>query len=247
MTTRAGRSSGNKTGEPNLYDLLGVSSSATQKEIKSAYRKLAKVNHPDAGGDPEKFKAIAKAYAVLSTPEARSEYDRQQSFFGSQSKYNPYSSSVEDTFDFFASKAKEDEEFYGLGDLFRDIEEEFGGISENEDGSGIFKKLGEDLLDFLEGNIDDPKTSSKTTNNSSSTTYGTSSYTKKESSQQSDGARTTKSGSSSSGGGGGGTRGASSYKASSSSSSYGKGASKSQASFDADQELEELKRQMGKM
>ena len=63
------------------------------------------------------------------------------------SSYSSYTSSVEDTFDFFAKKAKE-EDFYGLGDLFRDIEQEFSGM---KDESSIFKKLGEDLLDFLEG------------------------------------------------------------------------------------------------
>jgi len=130
-----------------LYELLGVSPKSSQKEIKTAYRRLAKANHPDVGGDPEKFKSIAKAYAVLSTPGARKEYDRQQYRASNYSSYSSYTSSVEDTFDFFAKKAKE-EDFYGLGDLFRDIEQEFSGM---KDESSIFKKLGEDLLDFLEG------------------------------------------------------------------------------------------------
>lgn len=59
-----------------FYNLLGVAKDASQGEIKKAYMMLAKKEHPDKGGDPEKFKAIAKAYEVLSDPEKRAAYDR---------------------------------------------------------------------------------------------------------------------------------------------------------------------------
>eukprot|EP00536_Pseudo-nitzschia_multiseries_P007296 jgi/Psemu1/324696/estExt_fgenesh1_pg.C_1690003 len=59
----------------SYYDLLGVSRSADQKEIKKAYRKLALRLHPDKGGDEEKFKEISKAYEVLSDEEKRKLYD----------------------------------------------------------------------------------------------------------------------------------------------------------------------------
>lgn len=59
--------------------MLDVSKNATPEEIKSAYRRLAKIYHPDRGADPDtekKFKEIQKAYAVLSDPDKRAQYDR---------------------------------------------------------------------------------------------------------------------------------------------------------------------------
>ena len=62
------------------YDLLGVAPGATDDEIRSAYRKLAKKHHPDVNpGKPEAaetFKAIASAYAILSDTEKRARFDR---------------------------------------------------------------------------------------------------------------------------------------------------------------------------
>ena len=47
------------------YQTLGVDKSATQAEIKKAYRKLCVIHHPDKGGDSDKFKEIADAYNVV--------------------------------------------------------------------------------------------------------------------------------------------------------------------------------------
>lgn len=60
---------------PDYYKTLGVPRTATADEIKSAYRKLARVYHPDAGGDEEKFKEINEAYEVLSDEKKRKIYD----------------------------------------------------------------------------------------------------------------------------------------------------------------------------
>ena len=62
-----------------LYDMLGVSQTASQAEIKKAYHRLALVNHPDkCPDDPnasDKFQKLQKAYEVLSNPKKRSRYD----------------------------------------------------------------------------------------------------------------------------------------------------------------------------
>ncbi len=59
----------------NLYETLGVSKTATQDEIKRAYRKLAMKNHPDMGGDTAKFQEIDRAYRILKDEEKRKHYD----------------------------------------------------------------------------------------------------------------------------------------------------------------------------
>lgn len=59
----------------NHYSTLGVEKSASQEEIKRAYRKLAAQHHPDRGGDTKKFQEIQAAYDVLGDPEKRQAYD----------------------------------------------------------------------------------------------------------------------------------------------------------------------------
>ena len=62
--------------EKDYYKVLGVPQSATEAEVRRAYRKLAKENHPDANpGKEERFKEISAAYDVLSEPAKRKEYD----------------------------------------------------------------------------------------------------------------------------------------------------------------------------
>jgi molecular chaperone DnaJ len=63
--------------ERDYYDVLGVERGVDPATLKNAYRKLAKQYHPDCdGGCEETFKQINEAYAVLSDPEKRAQYDR---------------------------------------------------------------------------------------------------------------------------------------------------------------------------
>ena len=71
-----GRGPRKEVDNSKYYDLIGVPKTATEAEIKKAYRKKALKEHPDKGGDPEKFKEITAAYEVISDREKREMYDR---------------------------------------------------------------------------------------------------------------------------------------------------------------------------
>lgn len=66
----------------NLYDVLGVSKTASEAEIKSAYRKLARKYHPDLNKDDknaaDKFKEISNAYDIIGNAEKRKKYDNNE-------------------------------------------------------------------------------------------------------------------------------------------------------------------------
>lgn len=99
----------------DYYEILGVTRTATDAELKRAYRQLAVQHHPDKNPDDphaeEKFKEAAEAYAVLSDAQKRSAYDR----FGHQGVgagaggfgFDPGFTNIEDIFDIF-----------GFGDMF---------------------------------------------------------------------------------------------------------------------------------
>ena len=63
----------------DYYKILGVDKTASQDEIKKAFRKLSLKNHPDKGGDATKFKEINEAYQTLGDKKTRQEYDMRGS------------------------------------------------------------------------------------------------------------------------------------------------------------------------
>jgi curved DNA-binding protein len=64
----------------NYYDTLGVSETASDNEIKIAFRKLAAKHHPDKGGNENKFKEINEAYDTLKNTQKRQEYDTMRKY-----------------------------------------------------------------------------------------------------------------------------------------------------------------------
>ncbi|KAI5060333.1 hypothetical protein GOP47_0024753 [Adiantum capillus-veneris] len=133
------------------YDILGVPSTATERDIKRAYRKLALKFHPDVNKAPdaqEKFLSIKNAYQVLVDKKSRSQYDSRK-----------YASSYENknAWDF---SARQQEDFYGLGDFFRDLEADFQKKVSTGKPKSLWEELaeiGEEFVEFLEKelNIED--------------------------------------------------------------------------------------------
>ena len=62
----------------DYYQILGIAETASQDEIKQAYRKLAAQHHPDKGGDTATFQSISQAYDTLGDQQKRAQYDAQR-------------------------------------------------------------------------------------------------------------------------------------------------------------------------
>src|SRR5512138_2381142 len=131
----------------DFYAVLGVSSSASQDEIKKQYRRLAAKHHPDKNPNDakaaERFKEISEAYTVLGDPEKRKQYDEMRRLgafagFGGGARGGPRPSSGTRS---GAGGAGREQEFRfqdfdiggigGLGDLFASM---FGGGGERQTG-----------------------------------------------------------------------------------------------------------------
>lgn len=111
----------------DYYEVLGVSKTASEEEIKRAFRKLAKQYHPDVNkeeGAEEKFKEIGEAYAILSDPEKRRQYDQfgHAAFDGGSSGFQGFSADDIDLGSIF-------DEFFGSNFGFN-----FGGGSRRRNG-----------------------------------------------------------------------------------------------------------------
>ena len=108
MTTNAKR---------DYYEVLGVTRTVTEVELKSAYRKLALQYHPDRNPNnpdaEEKFKEVSEAYAVLADSDKRAAYDRfGHAGLGGAAQGAGFDPTVfQDFSDIFG-------EFFGFGDVF---------------------------------------------------------------------------------------------------------------------------------
>ncbi len=124
----------------DYYQILGVSRTATQDEIKKAYRKLALEYHPDRNKSKEaeeKFKEINKAYEVLSDPQKRQMYDQYGSAAFEQGAGGPFGgfggfrqqTGRYGPFTYTYSTNGADFDFGGFSDPFEIFEQFFGGAS----------------------------------------------------------------------------------------------------------------------
>lgn len=118
--------------KPDYYKILGLEKSATEDEIKQAYRSLAKTLHPDVNKDADaesKFKQVSEAYEVLSNPDKRADYD---SGGRSSRGRNPFNIDPNDLFnqyrDFHSRMNREPTGIDNRANLILDLEELVHGV-----------------------------------------------------------------------------------------------------------------------
>ena len=158
--------------DKDFYRELGVSSDASQDEIKKAYRKLARDNHPDANPGNEqaenKFKAVSEAYGVLSDPEKRKEYDQTRQMFAGtgggsgaggfgQGGFGGSRAGTASSFDlgdiFGGAQGTQTGGFGGLGDMLGNLFGKRGGAttSRSQRGADVETEVRIDFADSVQG------------------------------------------------------------------------------------------------
>lgn len=101
----------------DYFQILGVSESATDAEIKTAFKRLARQHHPDKGGDEAKFKEINEAYEILKDPGKRQEWQAQKNFGYGNTSAGPFANMDE----FFSSG--------DFGEMFRGFKFNHAGMN----------------------------------------------------------------------------------------------------------------------
>ena len=134
----------------DYYNLLGIQRTASQDEIKKAYRKLAHQYHPDKkGGDEAKFKEINEAYQVLSDPKKRSNYDNFGFAYNDGGFQGGYDFNQGANFWDFFNQGTGRRSQGGFEDIFDMFSEAFGGF--RQAGQYDESTKGEDV--YLEFNV----------------------------------------------------------------------------------------------
>ncbi|MEA3272272.1 MAG: DnaJ C-terminal domain-containing protein, partial [Patescibacteria group bacterium] len=131
----------------DYYNTLGVNKTASKDEIKAAFRRAAIKNHPDKGGDANKFKEINEAYQVLSDENKKSQYDQFGQTFdgmGGAGAQNPFGG--------FQGGQGGNVNFEDLGDIFGNI---FGGGFRQQTQTASARNRGRNIevdmnVDFME-------------------------------------------------------------------------------------------------
>lgn len=138
----------------DYYEVLGISRSASEDEIKKAYRKLALKYHPDRNPgnkeSEEKFKEAAEAYAVLSDSKRRAQYDQFGHTMGGQG---------------FTGFEGFQDSFRDFSDIFGDLFEDFFGTATRRRGGRAGGARGSDLQYSLEINFEEMATGKEVTLN----------------------------------------------------------------------------------
>jgi molecular chaperone DnaJ len=120
----------------SYYDILGVTKTSTQDEIKKAFRKKAVEYHPDKGGDETKFKEISEAYETLSDERKKSEYDR------TGGNPNPFS-------------GRGSGHGFGMDDIFNQFGDMFGGAFGRKSHQHPPRRKGGDLRVQIQVTLED--------------------------------------------------------------------------------------------
>lgn len=138
----------------DYYEVLGVNKTASDTEIKSAYRRLARQHHPDvdkSAGSAERFKELSEAYQVLSDPQKKKAYDQfghsafdRNAGFGGAGAGGPFGQGGFKTYSWSSSEGSTGGPFAGGGfggfeDPF-DLFEQIFGMSGSPFGGGFRRK-----------------------------------------------------------------------------------------------------------